>query len=127
LYANRKKMMAAGQRSLERRKREDETPRLAALFPDLTGLQMAITEHSAAGTSKHVKHVVIARAPSLFIIVCGDERCQEGGHDITHEVMHALRSRRTHHTGDHECGGTTGSAPCTRRIDYEITAKYLPG
>jgi len=118
-------MMAAGQRSLERRKREDETPRLAALIPDLAGLQISVTEHSAAGSSKHLKHFVVERAPSLFVIVCGDERCQEGGHDITTEVMQALRSRRATQTGDHECSGTTGSAPCTRRIDYEITAKYL--
>lgn len=117
-------MMAAGQRSLERRQREDAMPRLNAAVPDLEALQIAVTEHSAAGATKYVKHIIVERAPSLFMIVCGDERCQEGGHDITNEIMHALRTHRTHHEGEHECAGTTGSAPCTRRINYELSARY---
>jgi hypothetical protein len=124
LFASRKKASAAAQRSSERRAREDDAPRLKAMVPDLTTLQIDVVEESATGSSKHRKHIVVERAPALFVIACGDERCEGGGHDLTHEIMHVLRARRTSNEGHHACEGSTGSAPCTRRISYSMSAAY---
>lgn len=124
MYGNAKKGHAAAQRSADYRRREDEAPRLAAEVPTLTNLRIEVTEHGANGTTKHVKLVVVARAPALFVVGCGQAACLEGGHDITSEVMSALRSRRTEYRGESSCGGTTGSAPCTRTISYRVEAGY---
>jgi hypothetical protein len=124
MYGNAKKGHAAAQRSADYRKREDEAPRLSAAVPALTSLRIEVAEHGPNGTIKHVKLVVVARAPALFFIACGHGVCLEGGHDITNEVMSALRSQRTEYQGESTCGGTTGSAPCTRNITYRVAAEY---
>jgi hypothetical protein len=124
VYANRKKSSAAAQRSAERRKREDDAPRLRNAFPQLASLRIAVTEDSSGGRIKHIKHIVVDRAPALFVIACGDERCAEGGHDVTSEVMHTLRARLRSSDGDTICCGSTGSAPCNRRVHYEVAATY---
>ncbi len=115
---------AAAQRSAERRKREDEAPRLSAQVPALTSMRIEVVERVPNGTTKYVKLVVVARAPALFVMPCGDPACQDGGHDITTAVMSALRSRREDYAGESACGGMTGTAPCTRTIDYCIRAEY---
>jgi hypothetical protein len=123
MYGNASKSHAAAQRSAERRKREDEAPRLSAEVPRLTSLRIEVVEHVPNGTTKHVK-LVVDRAPALFVIACGDGTCQEGGHDITREVISALRSQRPEYLGDSSCTGSTGSAPCTRTISYRVAAAY---
>jgi hypothetical protein len=114
----------AMQRSADRRQREDDAPRLLAFIPELTAMQISIIEQNATGSTKHRRHVVVQRAPALFVITCGDERCDDEGHDITNALMHALRSRERHAAGEHVCEGSTGSAPCGRRIQYEMFAEY---
>lgn len=93
-------------------------------MPTLATLQIAVVEEQAGASSKHIKHVVVARAPALFVFPCGDTVCIDGGHDVTSEVMHALRGKAKQMTGDSKCSGMTGSAPCSRRIRYELTATY---
>jgi hypothetical protein len=120
----RSKFQAAAQRSAERRKREDEAPRLSAEVPMLTSVRIEVVEKVPNGTTKHVKLIVVARAPALFVIACGDHTCQDGGHDITSYVMSALRSQRAHFEGESACSGMTGSAPCARTITYQVSAEY---
>jgi hypothetical protein len=124
MYGNPSKSHAAAQRSAERRKREDEAPRLSAEVPALTNVRIEVVEHVPNGTTKHVKLIVVARAPALFVIACGDHTCQDGGHDITHEMMAGLRSHRSQFGGESACGGMTGSAPCARTIEYRVSAEY---
>jgi len=99
---------------------------LKTLVPKLASLQIAVCEEHAGGSSKHLKHVVVDRAPALFIIPCGDSNCLDGGHDLTNEIMSSLRSHTASAAGDSGCGGMTGSAPCARRIHYDLTAVYTP-
>jgi len=102
---------------------EDEAPRLAAACPWLRGARIAITEHVPNGTTRYIKHIVVARSPALFIIPCGDAVCEDGGHDITAELMAAFRKRLTSAAGESYCTGTTGTADCRRRIQFELTAE----
>jgi hypothetical protein len=120
------KANAAAQRSSDRRQREDDALRLRAVVPALATLQIEVVEESGSGSTKHRKHIVVERAPALFDIVCGDPRCEHGGHDITHEVMRALHGAQHTSESSHDCAGSTGSAPCTRRISYRVYATYTP-
>jgi hypothetical protein len=122
--SNFKRSAQAAQRSADRRQREDDAPRLQTQIPALATLKIAVVEEQAGASSKHIKHVVVARAPALFVFPCGDDVCVEGGHDVTSEIMHVLRGKATQATGNSKCGGMTGSAPCARRITYELTATY---
>jgi hypothetical protein len=118
---NGSKSRAAAERSRERRKAEDDAPRLAAEFPLLRVARIEIVD---SGGTKYARHVVVARSPALFIIPCGDPACKDGGHDITNEVMHAFRVRLETAVGESSCGGTVGSAQCRRSIQFTLTAEY---
>jgi hypothetical protein len=124
MYGNSSKSHAAAQRSAERRKSEDEAPRLAAEVPALRSARIEIVEQVPTGSTKHVKLVVVARAPALFRIPCGYPTCQDGGHDITSALMSAFRRRLTTSSGDSSCNGMSGTAQCSRRIHYTVTAEY---
>jgi hypothetical protein len=120
------KMAQAQQRSSDRRARENDAPRLATMVPDLTELEIAIVEQSGVASSSYRKRMVVATAPALFIITCGEPRCDDGGHDITYDVLRALRERRTDQHGEHECRGQIAAGNCRRRIEYDVRAVYTP-
>jgi hypothetical protein len=123
----RSRSTEAAQRFAERRKREDEAPRLAREVPRLKTLRLDIEERrtTAAGAeSKHVRHVVVDRAPALFLLPCGDPDCRMGGHDLTRAVMHELASGATLFDIEEACRGTVGNAECTRIIHVAGVATY---
>jgi hypothetical protein len=117
-------MMKATQRSLDRRAREDEAPRLISRVPDLASLEIAIVEVAGASKSSHRKHVTVASAPALFVIACGDPRCEDGGHDITYDVLRTLQDHQAQKHGEHDCNGQVASVACRRRIEYDVSAAY---
>jgi hypothetical protein len=117
----------AAQRFADRRKREDDAPRLSTEVPSLATLRIAVEERRATVTSpesKHLRHVIVDRAPALFIIPCGDPSCDGGGYDLTSPIMRELRARRPQFEVDDECFGTVGSARCGRIVHAVGTATY---
>lgn len=120
------KMAQANQRSVDRRAREQEAPRLSNMIPDLSELEIAIVEHSGVASVSHRKRFVVATAPALIIIPCGDPRCEDGGHDITYDVLRALREHQTQVRREHDCRGQVASAPCRRKIEFDVRATYAP-
>jgi hypothetical protein len=121
------KQSAAAQRAAERRERENSAPRLSEEIPELVGLKLEIEERSGAASAsapKYIRRVQVASAPALFLIPCGDPSCKDGGHDVTHAVMHALRQRRTEFNGTDGCNGSLGTASCGRVLSYEGIAEY---
>jgi hypothetical protein len=115
------------QRTAERRQREDEAPRLAATVPALQGLRLEVLEHSpniAHPDLTHVRHVVVANAPALFVMPCHDKDCKEGGHDLTREILAGLQRRNARFQGEDACRGTVGSANCSRVLGYVAVATY---
>jgi hypothetical protein len=111
----------------ERWARADEAPRLSAEVPTLRSLRLALSEWRAGseipGTA-HSKLFVMQSAPALFFVPCGDSRCKDGGHDVTHEIMSALRARQTTLEGEDACRGGVGDGECTRVLRYTVTATY---
>lgn len=116
----------AAQRSAERRRREDEAPRLKKEVPSLTKLDLQISDSKgiADPSSTHVRRVVVDIAPALFEIPCADPSCKDGGHEITHAVMLGLRSHRTTFDGEDVCHGTVGTSNCGRILRYVATAAF---
>jgi hypothetical protein len=100
---------------------------LAAEVPKLATLKLELEEHE--GTSRrpeqnHIRHIVVASAPALFMVPCGDARCKDGGHDITRDVMRSLRSGETKFQGTDACQGSQGSGLCVRVLHYTGIATY---
>ena len=96
---------------------------MAEKIPLLRCAKIEIIEHVANGSTRYIKRVA-ERSPALFVIPCGDAKCQDGGHDITAELMHWLHQRLLTASGEHRCAGMTGSAECLRRIQFTLTAEY---
>jgi hypothetical protein len=111
----------------DRWKRENDAPRLETEVPNLQALRMNLEEysggHSIAGTNR-IQHVVVQRASARFEIPCGDSKCEEGGHDLTHEFLSHLRSKRPDFEGSSVCSGRVVDRPCERMLKYSAQAKY---
>ena len=85
----RRRDNAAAQRSQERRSREDSAPRLAREVPNVISLDLVIAERASdiGAETVYTRKVVIAAAPALFEVPCGDPSCEGGGHDLTQAVF----------------------------------------
>ncbi len=122
-----RKQSEAALRFAERRKREDEAPRLVTEVPRLKTLQLEMEERSGGSTvaePKHMRRIVVEHAPALFVIPCGDSRCKDGGHDITHMVLRSLRAGEPVFEGEDVCNGSQGSGQCSRVLHYMAKATY---
>jgi hypothetical protein len=111
----------------ERRRREDEARRLHEELPRLATLRLEIEERRGNATfaeTKHVRHVVVARAPSLFVLPCGDPDCRDGGHDLTDPLVQRLRSGGTDFTVEDACAGDVRGAKCDRVVRLRAVATY---
>jgi hypothetical protein len=116
----------AAERFAERRRREDEAPRLRARVPALVTLRLQVEERRAMSTvveSRHVRHIVDG-APALFVLPCGDSACANGGHDVTDEVLRALMSGSERFEIEDTCSGDVGTAPCGRIAKITALATY---
>ncbi len=117
----------ASERQAERRRREDEAPRLSAAFPNLATLKLQLQESKgdvSVAETGHIRHVVVAHAPLLFEMPCRDTACKDGGHDVTNAIAKAIKAGQTHFVGEHSCTGYVGDAPCQRVLRYTATASY---
>ncbi len=114
----------AALRFAERRRREDDAPRLGAEVPNLLSLKLEIDERGGSATPKYTRRIMVETAPALFFLPCGDPRCVDGGHDVTSTVMRALRSRAETFDGADDCSGSVGSSPCSRVLHFEAIAEY---
>lgn len=123
---NRRRREAAS-RSEERRRREDDAPRLRDDVPRLESLRLVLEVYrqgDASALVTHTRHVVVARAPSLFVIPCVISDC-DGTHDMTREVMRFLRAFTQRFEGQDECFGSRGDATCHHLLRYQAIARYF--
>jgi hypothetical protein len=115
------------ERFAERRRREDEAPRLLDVVPDLVGCRIELRERGANVVSaevSHVRHLVVARAPALLIVPCSDSSCRDGGHDISSALLRGLRERQSEIHGEDPCHGSIGQAQCGRILAFTAFAEY---
>jgi hypothetical protein len=111
----------------DRWKREDNAPRLIDEVPGLQSLVLSLRDlresHSIAG-SERKQHVIVSRAAVLFEIACPEPKCEEGGHDLTLEVLQHLRNGDVEFSGNSDCRGMVGQAGCRRTLQYTAQAVY---
>lgn len=111
----------------ERWRREDAASRLIDEVPALQTLVLAlreVRETFLVSGSERKQHVIVSRAAALFEIACSEPRCQDGGHDLTLDVLHNLRKGNTEFASSSECRGTLGNAGCRRELHYSARATY---
>lgn len=125
LFRGRRSSEAA-LRSLDRRKREDDARRLQAEVPALESLVLTFKDGvpDSDALLSHVRRVPVASAPALFEPTCQNRECKGGGHDITREIMDALRRGATQFEGSDSCAGSVGTASCRFVLTYSGTATY---
>src|SRR5690606_36091932 len=113
----------------ERWQREDDAHRLLTEVPHLRTLKLNIEERRATNFvpgTRYTQHIIVARAAARFEVPCSEPKCQEGGHDITDEMLRGLQSREAHITGTSTCNGTVGDNPCGRVMEFVAEATYAP-
>jgi hypothetical protein len=118
---NRRKELA--QNVVERRRREDEAPRLSAEVPSLARLSLAIDERGEAGFALapgHVRRVIVERAAALFELSCAAGGCDGGAHDATSAIMRELRRGSQRFEGEVSCDR------CKCVVRYVASAEYTP-
>ena len=117
----------AARRLAERRQREDDAPRLAAAVPQLESLAIRVVEASPGISNPlgtYTRRVVVESAPALFVLPCGDSQCRDGGHELTQEILSALRQKKLEFAGEDSCRGAIGSSECRRVLRYVAIATY---
>ncbi|MRG95073.1 hypothetical protein [Polyangium spumosum] len=124
---NYRKNLERTERRNQRLAREDAAGKLTSRAPDLMDLQIEIDETprgNKVGGTRYIRRVVLAQAPALFEVPCSEPKCEEGGYDMTREILYALASRRTLFEGQHACAGRCSAGECNRVLHYVATAKY---
>jgi hypothetical protein len=127
MMRSRSRSSEAAQRFAERRRREDEAPRLRDRIPALVSLRLEIEERrgtASAGDPKHVRIVIVDSAPALFFLPCGDHSCRDGGHDVTDAVLRGLSSGAATFETEDVCTGNVGTAECGRVAHVVVAATY---
>jgi hypothetical protein len=117
----------AAERFAERRRQEDEAPRLRDVIPDLLTCRVDISEARADATiadTAHTRYIVVARAPPLLIIPCSDPSCRDGGHDVSSVLLRGLRERRNEIPSEDRCNGNVGAEHCGRMLRFHAQATY---
>ncbi len=93
-------------------------------MPALTNLRLDIEERFGSGAVKHTRRFVVDSARALFLVPCGDPRCVDGEHELTSQVMRALRAGETSFDGSDDCSGNIGSSGCLRVVRFHGVAEY---
>jgi hypothetical protein len=114
-------------RAAARRQKEDEAARLREKVPNLKRLALHIEERPLGPEGppvRHIRHVIVDRAPALFEIPCSERTCTGGGHDLTRRVIRALRSGKAAFSGKHRCAGEIDGQECLLEICFEGEATF---
>jgi hypothetical protein len=123
---NRRRQSEAARRFQERKRSEDAAARLNDEIPRLEALRLELDEYGHEGKyllASHTRHIVVARAPALFVIPCTDSDC-DGSYDLTRELLRDLRASEDHAQGEDECFGLRNKSTCHHRLRYRAFASY---
>jgi len=110
----------------EHRRREDAAPRLRDEVATLRTLRLHFEERREAAQLNAIsysKPVVVASAPASFEVRCMEPRC-DGRHDLTREMITALRKQLTTFSSESACNGFVGDIACDRLLVYSFVATY---
>lgn len=112
---------------LLREKREQAAGKLLQKVPELTSLNLEIREtrpNSPTNETQYIRRVVVEHAHALFEMPCSYSSCDNGGYDVTQEILSGLASRAARFEGECACRGSCGGEYCSRVLRYVATATY---
>ncbi len=118
--------MEAAKRTAARRLQEDEADRLAEVVPELATLKLEVEEKDARNANNdvsYIRHIVVQRAPAVFLLPCTDRKC-DGGHDFTQAILKALKQGKKSFKGEDACGGQAQDGECPRTMLFIASATY---
>lgn len=119
--------MEALRRREERWQREDAAHRLLEDVPSLSSLSIEIQDRSgdpAQPPTNYVRRVHLPGAPAHFEIPCSDRKCENGGYDITSDILEGLRSGKPVFEGTVSCLGSLPEHACTRSLHWTVRATF---
>jgi hypothetical protein len=111
----------------QREQREDAAGKLLQKVPDLGSLSIDVTElrpDGCIGNTHYIRRIIVDHAPALFEIPCSFPKCEQGGYDLTSEVLGALAAHETRFEGQLACRGYGETFSCSRVLRYVGTATY---
>jgi len=117
----------AMQRAADRRDRENQAERLLLRIPNLKSLSFRIAERATDRSGMEVvytKYIMVDRAPALFDIPCCERTCRGGGHDLTSEILQALKKGKTTFEGTDRCCGSIRDNGCPFELHFVAEATY---
>lgn len=124
-FSSRRKEME--ERRDQRVQREDAAGKLHTRAPDLIALSLVIRETRPEGcvsNTQYTRRVVVEHAPALFEVPCSYPQCEDGGYDVTREILAALAGHQEKFEGTVSCRGRCATLDCARVLHYVATATY---
>ncbi len=124
---SKEKALERQERRTQRLKREDDAGKLSQKAPDLATLSLAVHETRPEGCvtdTHHIRRFVVEHAPALFEVACSDPYCEDGGYDITRDILYALASHKLTFESEQRCRGHCGANDCGRSLRVVGTATY---
>jgi hypothetical protein len=118
---SRSRRRELAQHVVDRRRREDDAPRLLAEVPALARLSLAVEERAENGFGLgggHIRRIVVEHAAALFEVPCSASGCDGGVHDLSAGVMRELRRGTARFEGD------TGCDRCGCVLHHVANAEY---
>jgi len=123
----REKDVEREERRVSRGQREAAAGKLLQRFPEVTSLDITVHEARPEGCvsdSHYIRRIVLEHAPALFEVPCSYPSCEDGGYDITRDVIDALGARDPKIEGEKACRGRCGALDCTRVLRYVVKVTY---
>ena len=124
-FSSRRREME--ERRDQRVQREDAAGKLLKRVPDLATLSLVIRETRPEGcvsNTQYTRRVVVEHAPALFEVPCSYPQCEDGGYDVTREILTALNGHQETFEGTVSCRGRCATLDCARVLHYVATATY---
>jgi len=122
-----RRMTSVNKARSDRWRREDEAPRLKEKIPNVAKLRLDLEEMAedrpVLGT-KRVRHIIVDSAAALFEIPCTDAKCEDGGHDVTQQMLSELGHAKESFEFEDACQGYVATRPCGRVLRVAAQAEY---
>ena len=121
-----RRVTESAKRAAVRREMENESKRLNEVVPALSALKILVSERDRNGGQpevSHIRHIVVDRAPAMFEFPCSDRHC-DGHHDVTGNMLDALKGGETEFEGAHVCGGQSKERACSLELHFAAEAAY---
>jgi hypothetical protein len=123
----REKDVEREERRVQRVQREAAAGKLLQRYPEVASVDIAIHEARPEGCvsdSHYIRRIVLEHAPALFEVPCSYPSCEDGGYDITHDVLGAISARDPKVEGEKACRGRCGALDCTRVLRFVVKIGY---